>query len=881
MGEEIMKFKKTLLVFCLIICVLFCVSSVAAGDVNYEAIASENQNVIENQDPVAASEATTEVDNEKIESDVISSSNEEILNTKDNGTFTTLQKKIDDASEGSTITLENDYVYDEGFDTKGIQITKSIIINGNGHTLDGLKMSRIFEVKSKEIVFNDIRFINGNSSNDGAAISSTAICQELTITNCIFNNNEASDYGGAIYAYGTLNIVNSTFISNRAKDYGAIRGLELYIKDSKFIDNYAENYGGAIYTGSISIISNCIFKNNEASRYGGGAINDGSELLNFINSTFISNRAYKGGAIFKGGFVDEEGDYLYVKDSEFIDNHAKGDGGAILINCYDKTTVSVYDIGGNVASSKIVVTYRNCSIENSVFTNNSAGYSSGGAICGWIYNSSGIPNGVKAINCNFTNNVAGHGTDFAGGMVINCIFTEISRSHDQSLEDAEEVNCTFNTKIDISVNNDVAKYYGDSQNFLITVYEDYEPIEDAVVKIIINNEEYSKTTDSNGQISLDLNWDVGTYDVVCEYKGFKVTSNVTVKSTITTNDAAGVYLNSKVTSTFLNVDGKALTSKQVIFKINGKEYAATTNSNGVATANIPLGVGTYTVVAVNPVNNEQKMFKLTISKADSKIVLTSIQSNGVTTLTATLTPTTASGNVVFNVNGENRNVQINNGKATLALKDLEAGNYTVAVIYNGDTNLKASTSNTVTFSVAEAYPVLTAKAVTKTYGTSTKLVVNLADNKGNAIANADVSVVIGSATTHIKTDSSGKATMSINKAPGTYTATITYLDAKTTAKITVKKATPKITAKSKTFKKSVKTKKYTVTLKTNLNKPMKITLVTLNVNKKIYKVKTNAKGQATFKINNLNKKGTFTAVVKFAGNKYYNAKTVKPKITVK
>ena len=55
----------------------------------------------------------------------------------------------------------------------------------------------------------------------------------------------------------------------------------------------------------------------------------------------------------------------------------------------------------------------------------------------------------------------------------------------------------------------------------------------------------------------------------------------------------------------------------------------------------------------------------------------------------------------------------------------------------------------------------------------------------------------------------------------------------------------------------------------------------LNVNKKIYKVKTNAKGQATFKINNLNKKGTFTAVVKFAGNKYYNAKTVNTKITVK
>ena len=57
--------------------------------------------------------------------------------------------------------------------------------------------------------------------------------------------------------------------------------------------------------------------------------------------------------------------------------------------------------------------------------------------------------------------------------------------------------------------------------------------------------------------------------------------------------------------------------------------------------------------------------------------------------------------------------------------------------------------------------------------------------------------------------------------------------------------------------------------------------VTFKLIGKTYTAKTNAKGQATFKITKLNKKGKFTAVVKFAGNKYYNAKTVKPKITVK
>ena len=62
---------------------------------------------------------------------------------------------------------------------------------------------------------------------------------------------------------------------------------------------------------------------------------------------------------------------------------------------------------------------------------------------------------------------------------------------------------------------------------------------------------------------------------------------------------------------------------------------------------------------------------------------------------------------------------------------------------------------------------------------------------------------------------------------------------------------------------------------------MKNTKVSLKVNGKTYSAKTNAKGQATFKITKLTKKGKFTAIVKFAGNKYYNAKTVKPKIPIK
>ena len=123
--------------------------------------------------------------------------------------------------------------------------------------------------------------------------------------------------------------------------------------------------------------------------------------------------------------------------------------------------------------------------------------------------------------------------------------------------------------------------------------------------------------------------------------------------------------------------------------------------------------------------------------------------------------------------------------------------------------------------------------------------------------------------------------------PKTYTVKISFagtatLNASSTStKVTVKKATPKITAKAKTFKLKTKTKKYTITLKDNKNKVMKNKKVTLKVKGKTYTAKTNSKGKATFKLTKLNKKGKYTAVIKYAGDKYYKKATKKVKITVK
>ena len=181
---------------------------------------------------------------------------------------------------------------------------------------------------------------------------------------------------------------------------------------------------------------------------------------------------------------------------------------------------------------------------------------------------------------------------------------------------------------------------------------------------------------------------------------------------------------------------------------------------------------------------------------------------------------------------------------------------------------------------------LTATKVTTTYNVNKNLIITLKDSKGNPISGAKLTVNLNGAKKYT-TDKKGQVKIAVGKlVPKTYTVKISFAGtstlnaSSTTAKVTVKKATPKLTAKAKTFKLKIKTKKYKITLKDNKGKVLKNKKVTLKVKGKTYTAKTNSKGVATLKLSKLTKKGTFTAVVTYKGNKYYNKVTKKPKLTV-
>ena len=182
---------------------------------------------------------------------------------------------------------------------------------------------------------------------------------------------------------------------------------------------------------------------------------------------------------------------------------------------------------------------------------------------------------------------------------------------------------------------------------------------------------------------------------------------------------------------------------------------------------------------------------------------------------------------------------------------------------------------------------ITASPVTTTYNVGKNLVITVKDENGKPINDAVLTVNLGS-TKKYTTDANGQVKINVaTLTPKTYTAKITYAGSDSyngttgSTNVTVKKATPKITAKATSFKLKVKTKQYTATFKDNKNQALKNTKVTLKVNGKTYSVKTNNKGQGVFKITNLKKIGSYSAVITVPANTYYNKVTKNVKINVK
>lgn len=278
----------------------------------------------------------------------------------------------------------------------------------------------------------------------------------------------------------------------------------------------------------------------------------------------------------------------------------------------------------------------------------------------------------------------------------------VENSETQNMEKLSESQQTEKKKVTLKA-PDVKMYYKDGSKFTATLKYKKKVIGNAKIKIQINGKTYTKTTDSKGKASINLNYKSGTYDVlsVCkgndEFEGATAKSTVTIKSTLKCGNYSKYYQNSgKYTSTFYDHKGKPLKNTAVKFKLNKKTTTVKTNANGVAKLAIDLKPGKYSVTIKNPKTSESLTKTITIKSLieakdltfnetqKSKFKVKILNSQG---------KASANKKVTFKLNGKTYTKTTNKkGIATLDLS-LDYGKYTLTTQYLGLTSKNKITVN--------------------------------------------------------------------------------------------------------------------------------------------------------------------------------------------
>ena len=175
----------------------------------------------------------------------------------------------------------------------------------------------------------------------------------VLVTDCVFINNSADP--PFHLSLSTTNLIERQIFSGRgggmALPVNTTCPLDAIISNNVFINNYAGNYGGGLYcfiSGTVGnqtwMIGNNSFIGNHAV-IGSGALNFGnfgtpapSSTLHstMYNCTFENNRAQTGGCLHMfpsyNGF---SGNFIILKQCIFLNNTSSEIGGAIDVTSYN------------------------------------------------------------------------------------------------------------------------------------------------------------------------------------------------------------------------------------------------------------------------------------------------------------------------------------------------------------------------------------------------------------------------------------------------------------------------------------------------------------------------------------------------------------------
>ncbi len=202
-----------------------------------------------------------------------------------------------------------------------------LTVDGQGYAIDGQDNSgvRPFWVNTgTDVLLENLIIRNGNVVG-GMLAGGIYNAGTLTLVNSTVANNKA-DASGGIHNNNALTIIGSNFYDNTTEAIGGngggitnASGSTLTVTSSTFLSNDARR-GGAIYnsTGTVTV-QDSTFGTNSAFYDGAGLYNSGT--MKIINSTMSGNTSQQVGG---GGVFNSGAGTLTVINSTFKDNSGSG-----------------------------------------------------------------------------------------------------------------------------------------------------------------------------------------------------------------------------------------------------------------------------------------------------------------------------------------------------------------------------------------------------------------------------------------------------------------------------------------------------------------------------------------------------------------------------
>ena len=562
-----------------------------------------------------ASDISSTIDDVTLEKTV----NEEIISEEGTGettqepkSFTNLNDTINGNSD-DYISLDSDYIYtDDDYEFQhGINITRDVTINGNGHTIDGNNAARIFQVQECTVVFQNIDFVNGRSPGSYGDAGALWVYDgaKATAENCTFTNNHGTYRGGA--THGDCTAINCTFTNNGVngnkdeKDGGSMnRGTAI---DCTFVNNHAGGCGGAIFNGTAV---NCTFIYNSAQSGADVYNTECDENCLFLDSAYLTASdlitTYNSGEKLLFNFSamvdDEEISFNNVNVEIKISQNGEEIGTYRAYSGEERGWIVTLEPGtynatlsvGPAEPANVTITVNKIDAEISTSAEDISLFVGDESAVEYALNPSDADGDIIFTSSN-PEVVSVDSTGAIKALSEGTVTITISLSSDHYNAPDATVNVEISRKTPELTATSVTTTYNVNKDLVITLKDEKgEALSGEEVTVDLNGTK-TYTTDENGQVKIATGSLVpNTYNVKISfagndyYLGSDATAEVTVKKATPKMTASAKTFTfedktKKYTVTLKDNNGKALKNTKVTLKVNGKSYTATTNSKGVAT----------------------------------------------------------------------------------------------------------------------------------------------------------------------------------------------------------------------------------------------------------------------------------------------------------